>query len=133
MHKLKVEDHKKYIILLLFLGMLISSFAQSTINSGSNNNICNQWTLVKITVISDKVEYHLTDGHVHLNFNCKTNSYELLENEKTVNSGEWKLNNSTLEFISHGEKRNAIITKLTKDELEITFPDEVRDYISKNR
>jgi hypothetical protein len=97
-------------------------------NKTTNELLCGEWTLVKMTVISEKTIY---EGELNnlLNFNCETNSWTIVEDGELHSSGKWKLKNSSLELLSNSEQQNVKINALSKNHLSILFPDVVCEYI----
>ena len=92
------------------------------------NLLCNEWKLVKITIISEKVIYK-DEGKTTLNINCDQNSWEIKEETKLVSSGTWKLDDSKLELRTKNGTRLFNITYLSKNKLIIAYADVIQEYV----
>lgn len=124
----------KNILFTLVLSLLIlpsfgniSQDKSTYISTIDSNLLCNEWKLVKITIVSEKVIYE-DEGNTTLNINCDQNSWEIKEETKMVSSGTWKLDDSKLELKTKNETRLFNITELSKKKLIIAYSDVIQEY-----
>ena len=118
---------------LLFLLILpsygnINQNESFSLRSEDNNLFCNTWTLLRITVVSEKVIYE-DSGNVTLTFNCQENTWTIKEGNSLLSSGTWMLNSSMLELKEQGEVQLGGITQLSKQRLTISYSDIIQEYV----
>ncbi len=84
--------------------------------------LCGRWTLIKMTVISEKAIYD-DDLNNFLILDCNSNSWKVIEDDELHSSGTWQLKNSTLEFTSKEGNFDVQINEQQSNRLVLVYPD----------